>query len=331
MPHPQDVAVPSLPTLPQGLIDRIGRYGLARTDKLGEIERIHLWQTLIDGIKSYATEQILADRAAGRASAEPEKVAYTYASTQATNCASCGEHKHTPLRIDAMDGYVCLTCIDNKLGSLLGEFGYPAPTPTASSAPKAEAYIDGDCIASQVATPYAAPKAEGEAVHHTGRWSTDEIGANLYCDSFSHDLKLHISGDFEDREARKDCADELVRILNARFTSAAPVAQAAAGASELDSLVEEARQLSIGVLNAAGAVVDRIEAIQRRPSPRPEAAADRASGGGVPVRESDRQLMDFYSVDNLYALIDAQERHIAKLQAKLPPLRDELPRNPRIG
>jgi hypothetical protein len=52
---------------------------------------------------------------------------YTYASTQATNCACCGEYKHTPLRIDAMGGYVCLTCIDRKLGTLLGEFGYPAP------------------------------------------------------------------------------------------------------------------------------------------------------------------------------------------------------------
>ncbi len=40
---------------------------------------------------------------------------YTYASTQATNCAQCGEYKHTPLRIDGMDGYVCLTCIDKRL------------------------------------------------------------------------------------------------------------------------------------------------------------------------------------------------------------------------
>jgi hypothetical protein len=49
----------------------------------------------------------------------------TYSSTQATECAGCGKRKHTPLRIDAMGGYVCLTCIDQKLGSLLGEFGYP--------------------------------------------------------------------------------------------------------------------------------------------------------------------------------------------------------------
>ena len=43
---------------------------------------------------------------------------YTYTSTQATNCACCGERKHTPLRIDWMGGYVCLTCINNKLEEL---------------------------------------------------------------------------------------------------------------------------------------------------------------------------------------------------------------------
>lgn len=56
-----------------------------------------------------------------------EPVAYTYSSTQATNCAGCGKHQHTPLRIDAMGGYICLTCIDTKLGEVLGEFGYAAP------------------------------------------------------------------------------------------------------------------------------------------------------------------------------------------------------------
>ncbi|WP_175682545.1 hypothetical protein [Burkholderia cenocepacia] len=40
---------------------------------------------------------------------------FTYASKQATLCAVCGAHKHTPLRIDRMGGYVCLTCIDHEL------------------------------------------------------------------------------------------------------------------------------------------------------------------------------------------------------------------------
>ncbi|MCW2270871.1 hypothetical protein [Pseudomonas sp. JUb96] len=44
---------------------------------------------------------------------------FTYSSKQATNCAGCGTRKHTPLRVDEMGGYVCLTCIDQKLESLL--------------------------------------------------------------------------------------------------------------------------------------------------------------------------------------------------------------------
>ena len=64
---------------------------------------------------------------------------HTYASTQATKCAGCGQHKHTPLRIDAMGGYVCLTCIDQKLGSMLGEFGYPDPQ---ASAVQSQAALD---------------------------------------------------------------------------------------------------------------------------------------------------------------------------------------------
>ena len=42
-----------------------------------------------------------------------------------------------------------------------------------------------------------------------------------------------------------------------------------------------------------------------------------------PARESDQQLMRFYGVGSLHTLIDAQEKHIAKLQAKLP--RDNQP------
>lgn len=67
---------------------------------------------------------------------QPPEGKHTYVSTQATHCAGCGKHKHTPLRIDAMGGYVCLTCIDNKLGALLGEFGHEqeeaAPDPVLS-------------------------------------------------------------------------------------------------------------------------------------------------------------------------------------------------------
>ena len=48
----------------------------------------------------------------------PNDSRYTYCTTQATECASCGVRKHTPLRVDWMGGYVCLTCIDNQLDEL---------------------------------------------------------------------------------------------------------------------------------------------------------------------------------------------------------------------
>ncbi|MCP3750734.1 hypothetical protein [Pseudomonas sp. SBB6] len=53
------------------------------------------------------------------AAAQPQGEQFTYSSKQATNCAGCGTRKHTPLRVDEMGGYVCLTCIDQKLESLL--------------------------------------------------------------------------------------------------------------------------------------------------------------------------------------------------------------------
>lgn len=46
--------------------------------------------------------------------------------TQATTCAVCLEHKHTPLRRDEMGGYVCLTCIDKRLDAVL-PVDLPAP------------------------------------------------------------------------------------------------------------------------------------------------------------------------------------------------------------
>jgi len=49
--------------LPQSLINLIGEYGFARTEGVGELERIHRWQLLIAGIKDYATAEI--DRVVG--------------------------------------------------------------------------------------------------------------------------------------------------------------------------------------------------------------------------------------------------------------------------
>ncbi|MDE2097626.1 MAG: hypothetical protein KGL39_10295 [Patescibacteria group bacterium] len=60
----------------------------------------------------------------------------SYASIQATNCAVCGQHKHTPLRNDEMGGYVCLTCIDAELQRLQAA-GVRQPAPPEPEEPKA--------------------------------------------------------------------------------------------------------------------------------------------------------------------------------------------------
>lgn len=47
--------------------------------------------------------------------------------------------------------------------------------------------------------------------------------------------------------------------------------------------------------------------------------------------ETMRQLMNFYAVDTLEALVEAQARHIEKLQAKLPPTPSLAPQRVREG
>ncbi|HYD58908.1 MAG TPA: Lar family restriction alleviation protein [Noviherbaspirillum sp.] len=110
----------------------------AQPPSIGEITASHIaaqlhypehWDTAAYPTVADAFIEVIAHfqcTSEDHAAAQPD-TAYTYASTQATNCAGCGQHKHTPLRIDAMGGYVCLTCIDQKLGSMLGEFGYEQP------------------------------------------------------------------------------------------------------------------------------------------------------------------------------------------------------------
>lgn len=45
-----------MPTLPQTLVNIIGEYGMARTDGVSDIERLHRWTLLIAAIKLYAAE-----------------------------------------------------------------------------------------------------------------------------------------------------------------------------------------------------------------------------------------------------------------------------------
>ena len=44
--------------LPHSLLNLISEYGLARIDRVGDVERIHRWELLIAGIKDYAAAEI---------------------------------------------------------------------------------------------------------------------------------------------------------------------------------------------------------------------------------------------------------------------------------
>ncbi len=43
------------------------------------------------------------------------------------------------------------------------------------------------------------------------------------------------------------------------------------------------------------------------------------------TKEDMDRLLKFYAVDSLEALVEAQAHHVERLQAKLPPMRDEQP------
>ena len=90
--------------------------GLADAPYFPGIERriaLHAWKSALAASPTAAASEPTAPVDAPKS--------YTYASEQATNCAKCGCYKHTPLRVDRMDGYVCLTCIDKELERLLEE------------------------------------------------------------------------------------------------------------------------------------------------------------------------------------------------------------------
>ena len=56
-----------------------------------------------------------------------------------------------------------------------------------------------------------------------------------------------------------------------------------------------------------------------------------ASKPAEPVAPELKQLMDFYAVDSVEELALQQARHIEKLQAKIPPLKDDQPTKPRFA
>jgi hypothetical protein len=62
-----------------------------------------------------------------------------------------------------------------------------------------------------------------------------------------------------------------------------------------------------------------------------QAVADKINSGALYISDDTRQLMNFYSVTSVLALVEMQAKHIERLQAKLPPIRDTQPGRVRKG
>lgn len=71
----------------------------------------------VDELNEERTRRHAAEAKASEASTELRSARFRH--EQATRCAGCGQRKHTPLTVDEMGGYVCLTCIDKRLIELL--------------------------------------------------------------------------------------------------------------------------------------------------------------------------------------------------------------------
>lgn len=68
MTHPTEVKPPesleairvALPMLPASLLNTIGEYGMARTDRVSELTVQYRWKLLLAGIKDYTAAQVKA-------------------------------------------------------------------------------------------------------------------------------------------------------------------------------------------------------------------------------------------------------------------------------
>jgi len=224
---------------------------------------------------------------------------YTYASTQATRCASCGAHKHTPLRIDAMGGYVCLTCIDQKLGSLLGEFGYPEPDEDSQEqAAKARAW---DRCRAQCFLRHA-QLTIGDVIDTMDQLLAEELEASQEQAQQPDDQEATVA----DYQEALRSVDALVRRLDIAINGdqASPQARLCDIVSQVEQAQQQPSIAGFKVVLDPTMPPDQFKFVQQ------------PSGGEVD--DTIARLMQFYDADNLQSLALAQCKHVERLQAKLP-------------
>jgi hypothetical protein len=110
----------------------------------------------------------------GLSAIEQALAQYTYTSAQATNCAGCGQHKHTPLRVDAMGGYVCLTCIDKKLEDFFAQ-----QVPVVDEREAFEEWISSKGVSVERLGADARPEVAGQYIECELGWEAWQARAAL--------------------------------------------------------------------------------------------------------------------------------------------------------
>jgi len=287
MPHPQDVAVPSLPEPYDGLIPCGDDLGKGILDGF-----------TADQMRAYARAAIIADRAAGRASAEPEgwrsalkfyadRCHFMLSNEDAWDTVSgepgnfwCDEEGTATVE----DGTVAARALAGD--PLPDEDEDTAPTPTASIAKCDPTQTECARCKNVIANcdgVFAAPKAEGEAVEWQRR--PNDV-PNLPWERVSKEWATSETFE-EDREYW-----EVRSLYTTPQVETLAVAQAAAGATDhlqllswigtareaLNDAADEPIKVRRELTTTAMRSLDKVVAAL---SPRPEADADRASGGGV--------------------------------------------------
>lgn len=148
----------------------------------------------------------------------PPEAALTYQSSQHTLCAGCGKDKHTPLRIDWMDGYVCLTCIDKALAT---------PPPPQDLSYKADLYDRAWNKAQSMGYPNITTALEALSTNTTP--PTPE-GVRAYCKNkarthFDIRKEKRAQGERETAKFHEGCAQMATQMscdLPRMFTKTAP-------------------------------------------------------------------------------------------------------------
>jgi hypothetical protein len=88
------------------------------------------------------------------------------------------------------------------------------------AAREAERIAAREALMSEIA-PHDQSTADNDP-HDAGPWTVSDDGRRIQSDDFTHDIDLHVTGDFYDNAQRKAYSDNLAAKLNAGVAALTP-------------------------------------------------------------------------------------------------------------